>query len=231
MLGTSLLLADSALGAGVKCEAWPAWQRFKLLYMSHDGRIVDASTESPDHHLGRPVVCIVLRVGRQRPPRPSTASCAGPTTICPAASSKKYCPPGNGAGPMTALARARQQLRDRCRPVDRLHARRSVAPVERATLRQPGRRNRSKHSRARKWRQCPASARCCCRRQMALSPSDGWRLNASYLPMAGAARARTADQRTRSGTKSQSRPSRSFLARLLKDSRLTGSNSPRWLHP
>lgn len=46
MLGTSLLLADSALGAGVKCEAWPAWQRFKLLYMSHDGRIVDASTEA-----------------------------------------------------------------------------------------------------------------------------------------------------------------------------------------
>lgn len=46
MLSTSLLLADSALGAGVKCEAWPAWQRFKLLYMSHDGRIVDASTEA-----------------------------------------------------------------------------------------------------------------------------------------------------------------------------------------
>lgn len=44
MLSTSLLLADSALGAGVKCDAWPAWQRFKLLYMSHDGRIVDAST-------------------------------------------------------------------------------------------------------------------------------------------------------------------------------------------
>lgn len=46
MLSTSLLLADSALGAVVKCEAWPAWQRFKLLYMSHDGRIVDASTEA-----------------------------------------------------------------------------------------------------------------------------------------------------------------------------------------
>ncbi|WP_116812740.1 cellulose synthase complex periplasmic endoglucanase BcsZ [Steroidobacter cummioxidans] len=46
MLSTSALLADSALGAGVKCEAWPAWQRFKLLYLSHDGRIVDASTEA-----------------------------------------------------------------------------------------------------------------------------------------------------------------------------------------
>lgn len=46
MPSTSLLLADSALSAGVKCEAWPAWQRFKLLYMSHDGRIVDASTEA-----------------------------------------------------------------------------------------------------------------------------------------------------------------------------------------
>jgi len=46
MLSTSLLLADSALGAGVKCEAWPAWQRFKLLYTSQDGRIIDASTEA-----------------------------------------------------------------------------------------------------------------------------------------------------------------------------------------
>jgi endo-1,4-beta-D-glucanase Y len=45
VLSSSLLLADSALGAGVKSEAWPAWQRFKLLYMGHDGRIIDASTE------------------------------------------------------------------------------------------------------------------------------------------------------------------------------------------
>lgn len=43
-LSTRALIADSALGAGVKCEAWPAWQRFKLLYMSHDGRIVDAGS-------------------------------------------------------------------------------------------------------------------------------------------------------------------------------------------
>ncbi|WP_129774989.1 glycosyl hydrolase family 8 [Peristeroidobacter soli] len=46
MLSTSLLLPDSALGAGVKCDAWPAWQRFKLLYLSHDGRIIDASSEA-----------------------------------------------------------------------------------------------------------------------------------------------------------------------------------------
>lgn len=40
------MLADSALGAGVKSEAWPAWQRFKLLYLGHDGQIIDASTEA-----------------------------------------------------------------------------------------------------------------------------------------------------------------------------------------
>jgi endoglucanase len=28
----------------VRCEAWPAWQRFKLLYVSSDGRVIDAST-------------------------------------------------------------------------------------------------------------------------------------------------------------------------------------------
>lgn len=46
MLGTSLSMSDTALGAGVKCDAWPAWQRFKLLYLSGDGRVVDASTEA-----------------------------------------------------------------------------------------------------------------------------------------------------------------------------------------
>lgn len=44
VLGSLPLLADSALGAGVRCEAWPAWQRFKLLYVSSDGRVIDAST-------------------------------------------------------------------------------------------------------------------------------------------------------------------------------------------
>lgn len=41
---SSLPLADTALAAGVRCEAWPAWQRFKLLYLSGDGRVIDAST-------------------------------------------------------------------------------------------------------------------------------------------------------------------------------------------
>lgn len=44
VLGSLTLLADSALGAGVRCEAWPAWQRFKFLYVSSDGRVIDAST-------------------------------------------------------------------------------------------------------------------------------------------------------------------------------------------
>lgn len=44
MVSTSMMMTDSALGAGVKCEAWPAWQRFKLLYLSDDGRVIDAST-------------------------------------------------------------------------------------------------------------------------------------------------------------------------------------------
>jgi endoglucanase len=44
VLGSLTLLADTALGAGVRCEAWPAWQRFKLLYVSPDGRVIDAST-------------------------------------------------------------------------------------------------------------------------------------------------------------------------------------------
>jgi endo-1,4-beta-D-glucanase Y len=40
MSGTAITM-DSALGAGVRSETWPAWQRFKLLYLGADGRIAD----------------------------------------------------------------------------------------------------------------------------------------------------------------------------------------------
>lgn len=46
MLGTSIFAANGALGAGVKCEPWPAWQRFKALYLSEDGRVIDPSTQA-----------------------------------------------------------------------------------------------------------------------------------------------------------------------------------------
>lgn len=39
-----MLTADTALGAGVRCDTWPLWQRFKLSYLSADGRVIDAST-------------------------------------------------------------------------------------------------------------------------------------------------------------------------------------------
>lgn len=37
MLGTLTFKGDTTLGAGVRSETWPAWQRFKLLYLSADG--------------------------------------------------------------------------------------------------------------------------------------------------------------------------------------------------
>lgn len=43
--GSAMLLADTAIGAGTRSETWPSWQRFKLLYLSSEGRVVDASTE------------------------------------------------------------------------------------------------------------------------------------------------------------------------------------------
>ncbi len=45
VLGSAMLLADTAIGAGTRSETWPSWQRFKLLYLSSEGRVVDASTE------------------------------------------------------------------------------------------------------------------------------------------------------------------------------------------
>jgi endoglucanase len=51
LLGLSLLVAavSSATAARAAMDecAWPAWQRFKALYVSDDGRVVDAST--PQH--------------------------------------------------------------------------------------------------------------------------------------------------------------------------------------
>lgn len=44
VLGSLIITADTALGAGVRCETWPSWQRFKLSYLSADGRVIDAST-------------------------------------------------------------------------------------------------------------------------------------------------------------------------------------------
>lgn len=41
----SLLLTSAAAGAANEgCDSWPAWQRFRQLYMSEDGRIIDASS-------------------------------------------------------------------------------------------------------------------------------------------------------------------------------------------
>lgn len=45
VLGGLTLLADTATAAGARCDAWPAWLRFKSLYASPDGRVIDASTQ------------------------------------------------------------------------------------------------------------------------------------------------------------------------------------------
>src|SRR5688572_1849744 len=44
ILGGLLLLSDMAVALNEQCDSWPAWQRFKQLYLSEDGRIVDASS-------------------------------------------------------------------------------------------------------------------------------------------------------------------------------------------
>lgn len=45
MSGTAIT-GDSALGAGVRREAWPDWLRFKLLYLDAHGRIADGGAEA-----------------------------------------------------------------------------------------------------------------------------------------------------------------------------------------
>jgi endoglucanase len=44
VLCAAALLASAAHGAAPVCGPWPEWQAFKRLYLSDDGRVVDAST-------------------------------------------------------------------------------------------------------------------------------------------------------------------------------------------
>jgi endoglucanase len=43
-LCAALLFATASHGRDDQCDGWPAWQRFKQLYLSEDGRVIDAST-------------------------------------------------------------------------------------------------------------------------------------------------------------------------------------------
>ena len=38
-------LAHQRAGVGARCDPWPQWERFKQLYVSPDGRVIDASSE------------------------------------------------------------------------------------------------------------------------------------------------------------------------------------------
>jgi endoglucanase len=39
-----LLAGETALALNEQCDSWPAWKRFKQLYLSEDGRVIDASS-------------------------------------------------------------------------------------------------------------------------------------------------------------------------------------------
>jgi endoglucanase len=47
MLCGLLLVNETAAASNAQCDSWPAWKRFKQLYLSEDGRVIDAS--SPQH--------------------------------------------------------------------------------------------------------------------------------------------------------------------------------------
>lgn len=44
ILSSLLLVSNSAIGSNEQCDSWLAWKQFKQLYLSEDGRIIDAST-------------------------------------------------------------------------------------------------------------------------------------------------------------------------------------------
>lgn len=45
MLCTALLFAGAAFGSDATCDRWPEWRTFKQLYVSEDGRVIDAATQ------------------------------------------------------------------------------------------------------------------------------------------------------------------------------------------
>ena len=44
ILWSLLLMSNAAAALNEQCDSWPAWTRFKQLYLSQDGRIIDASS-------------------------------------------------------------------------------------------------------------------------------------------------------------------------------------------
>jgi endoglucanase len=46
VLCAALFFSGAALGNDAACDRWPQWRQFKQLYVSDDGRVVDASTQS-----------------------------------------------------------------------------------------------------------------------------------------------------------------------------------------
>jgi len=44
VIACALLTVTSARAATAECDTWPQWQRFKQLYVSGDGRVIDASS-------------------------------------------------------------------------------------------------------------------------------------------------------------------------------------------
>ena len=44
IVGSVLLISDMAVASSLQCDSWPAWKRFKELYLSADGRVIDASS-------------------------------------------------------------------------------------------------------------------------------------------------------------------------------------------
>lgn len=45
MLWAALLFAGAAFGGDAACGPWPEWQRFKQLYVSDEGRVIDAAMQ------------------------------------------------------------------------------------------------------------------------------------------------------------------------------------------
>ena len=65
VLCAALLCASTALATSSDCAGWPEWEKFRQLYLSDDGRIVESGSParvlySPSHQRARAFLAAVL---------------------------------------------------------------------------------------------------------------------------------------------------------------------------
>jgi len=89
-LCAALLFVATAHAGDGSCERWRPWQEFKRLYLSEDGRVIDASTPQAITVSEGQAYRDAVRAASTMIRQPSPRYCAGRRTIWPAGGLERF---------------------------------------------------------------------------------------------------------------------------------------------